>query len=51
MRARDFAALGQATFDVLVVGGGIHGLATAYDAASRGLKVALIEAGDFAAST
>ena len=51
MRARDFAALGQATVDVLVVGGGIHGLATAYDAASRGLKVALIEAGDFAAST
>ena len=51
MRARDFAALGQVTCDVLVVGGGIHGLATAYDAAARGLKVALIEAGDFAAAT
>ena len=51
MRARDFAALGSTAFDVLVVGGGIHGLATAYDAASRGLKVALVEAGDFAAAT
>ena len=39
------------TFDVLVVGGGIHGLATALDAAARGLTVALVEAGDFAAAT
>ena len=31
--------------DVLVVGGGIHGLATALDAAARGLTVALVEAG------
>jgi glycerol-3-phosphate dehydrogenase len=51
MRARDFAALSSTTFDVLVVGGGIHGLATAYDAAARGLKVALVDAGDFAAAT
>ncbi len=51
MRARDFDALGAATFDVLVVGGGIHGLATALDAAARGLNVALVEAGDFAAAT
>ena len=35
------------TYDVLVVGGGIHGLAIAYEAASRGLRVALVEAGDF----
>jgi glycerol-3-phosphate dehydrogenase len=34
-------------FDLLVVGGGIYGLASAYDAASRGLRVALVEAGDF----
>jgi glycerol-3-phosphate dehydrogenase len=33
-------------FDVLVVGGGIHGLAAAYDAAQRGLSVALIERDD-----
>ena len=51
MRPRDFDALGDTTFDVLVVGGGIHGLATALDAAARGLKVALVEAGDFAAAT
>ena len=51
MRARDFDALGDTVFDVLVVGGGIHGLATALDASARGLTVALVEAGDFAAAT
>ena len=51
MRARDFESLCDTTYDVLVVGGGIHGLATALDAAARGLKVALVEAGDFAAAT
>jgi len=51
MRPRDFEALGDTTFDVLVVGGGIHGLATALDASARGLKVALVDAGDFAAAT
>jgi glycerol-3-phosphate dehydrogenase len=51
VRARDFEALGSSTWDVLVVGGGIHGLATALDASARGLSVALVEAGDFAAAT
>ena len=51
MRPRNFEALGESTFDVLVVGGGIHGLATALDAAARGLAVALVDAGDFAAAT
>lgn len=51
MRARDFDALGGTVYDVLVVGGGIHGLATALDASARGLTVALVEAGDFAAAT
>ena len=32
---------------MLVVGGGIHGLAIAYEAASRGLRTALVEAADF----
>src|SRR5258708_38622631 len=50
MRTRDFDALGETTFDILVVGGGIHGLATALDASARGLKVGLVEAGDFAAA-
>src|SRR6202790_2898995 len=35
------------TFDILVVGGGIYGLTVAYDAAQRGLSVALIERDDF----
>lgn len=47
MRPRDLTRLESTTHDVLVIGGGIHGLAVAYDAASRGLRVALVEAGDF----
>ncbi|MCO5233730.1 MAG: glycerol-3-phosphate dehydrogenase/oxidase [Chitinophagales bacterium] len=38
-------------FDILVVGGGITGAGIALDAATRGLKVALIEKGDFAEGT
>ena len=34
-------------FDLLVIGGGIHGLFAAYDAAQRGLSVALVERADF----
>jgi len=44
---RDLARLTASRFDVLVVGGGIHGLFAAYDAASRGLSVALVDSGDF----
>ncbi len=39
------------TFDVVVVGGGVTGAGTALDAASRGLTVALLEAGDLANGT
>ena len=38
-------------FDLLVIGGGIYGAWTAYDAALRGLKVALIDKGDWASGT
>ena len=38
-------------FDVLVVGGGITGVGVALDAASRGLRTALIEKDDFASGT
>ena len=38
-------------FDVLVVGGGITGAGVALDAASRGLRTALVEAEDFASGT
>jgi glycerol-3-phosphate dehydrogenase len=44
---RDLDRLTARTFDVLVVGGGIYGLTIAYDAAQRGLAVALIERDDF----
>ncbi len=47
---RDFSAL-NGEFDVLVCGGGIYGAWTAYDAALRGLKVALVEQGDWASGT
>jgi glycerol-3-phosphate dehydrogenase len=47
MRTRDLTRFDGNIYDVLVVGGGIHGLACAYEAASRGLRVALIDTGDF----
>ncbi len=37
--------------DLLVLGGGVNGTAVARDAAGRGLKVALLEAGDLAGAT
>jgi glycerol-3-phosphate dehydrogenase len=48
------AALGRLAterFDVLVIGGGITGAGAALDAASRGLRVALVEARDLASGT
>jgi glycerol-3-phosphate dehydrogenase len=44
---RDLAALHDRTHDLLIVGGGIHGVAAAWDAAQRGLAVALVEHHDF----
>ena len=38
-------------FDVLIIGGGVTGVGAALDAASRGLKVALVESQDFASGT
>jgi glycerol-3-phosphate dehydrogenase len=38
-------------FDVIVIGGGITGAAVAYEAAGRGLSVALFEKGDFSQAT
>ena len=43
--------LRREVFDILVVGGGITGAGIARDAALRGLKVALVERGDFAIGT
>lgn len=44
-------ALSEASFDLVVIGGGITGGGIALDAASRGMKVALVEKGDFASGT
>src|SRR5215471_5806467 len=53
--ARDRGAmlsrLGTERFDVLVIGGGVTGAGAALDAASRGLRVALVEARDLASGT
>ena len=38
-------------YDVVIIGGGITGAAVAYEAASRGLKVALVEKNDFSSAT
>ncbi|KAA3605155.1 MAG: glycerol-3-phosphate dehydrogenase/oxidase [Planctomycetota bacterium] len=48
---RSFQDLAESTFDLLILGGGIYGTWVARDAASRGLKVALIEKGDWASGT
>lgn len=48
---RDFSLLQDQQFDLLVCGGGIYGAWTAYDAALRGLRVAIVEQGDWASAT
>lgn len=40
---------GEEEFDLLIVGGGATGAGCAVDAASRGLRVALVERDDFGA--
>jgi NADPH-dependent 2,4-dienoyl-CoA reductase/sulfur reductase-like enzyme len=41
------AVAGHEEYDLLIVGGGATGAGVALDAASRGLKVALVERDDF----
>ncbi|ANI91797.1 glycerol-3-phosphate dehydrogenase/oxidase [Dietzia timorensis] len=50
-RENSWSRLRSEEFDVLVIGGGVVGAGAALDAASRGLRVALVEARDFAAGT
>ena len=50
-RDESLRALNSTTYDVLVIGAGMTGAGVALDAASRGLKVALIDAGDIASGT
>jgi glycerol-3-phosphate dehydrogenase len=48
---RNITRLSSTLYDLVVVGGGIHGACTAWEGALRGLRVALIEAGDFGSAT
>ena len=50
-RADLVGRLANEQFDVLVIGGGITGVGVALDAASRGLRTALVERDDFASGT
>lgn len=49
--ARLRAATADSPLDVLVVGGGVNGAGAAFDAATRGLSVGLVEAADWATGT
>ncbi len=51
VRADALAGLRQEELDVLIIGGGVVGAGSALDAATRGLKVGLVEARDYAAGT
>jgi glycerol-3-phosphate dehydrogenase len=50
-REQALASLASEEFDILIIGGGVNGVGAALDAVTRGLKVALVEAHDFAAGT
>jgi glycerol-3-phosphate dehydrogenase len=50
-RADALRTLAAASFDVVVIGGGITGAGVALDAASRGYSVALLERADYASGT
>lgn len=48
---RDIPRLADSTFDLLIVGAGIYGACAAWDAALRGLSVAVVDQEDFGAAT
>ena len=48
---RDLRHMADTKFDVIVVGAGFYGVTAAWDAAERGLSVAIIDKGDFGAAT
>ncbi|GAA3539794.1 glycerol-3-phosphate dehydrogenase/oxidase [Amycolatopsis ultiminotia] len=50
-REESWRRFGDETYDLVVIGGGVVGAGTALDAATRGLRVALIEARDLASGT
>ncbi|MFD5116273.1 FAD-dependent oxidoreductase [Streptomyces sp. NPDC058391] len=50
-RAETREQLSRATYDLLVIGGGILGISVAWHASQSGLRVALVDGGDFAGAT
>ena len=48
---RKLEAFAAEIFDLVIIGGGINGASTAREAALRGMKVALVDADDFAGAT
>ena len=48
---RNITRLAATNYDLIVVGGGIYGACAAWEGALRGLRTALIEAGDFGGAT
>ncbi|MCX7818791.1 MAG: glycerol-3-phosphate dehydrogenase/oxidase [Kiritimatiellae bacterium] len=48
---RELRRLADETFEVLIIGGGVYGLATAWTCSLRGLRTALVERGDFGGAT
>lgn len=50
-RDQHLSRMADETFDVVVIGGGVTGVGSALDAATRGLRVALIEQRDYASGT
>jgi glycerol-3-phosphate dehydrogenase len=50
-RDESISTMATTTYDVVIIGAGVTGAGVAVDAASRGLKVALIDARDFGSGT
>lgn len=48
LRKQNIAQLKNQTFDVAIIGGGINGAVAAAALSAKGVKVALIDQGDFA---
>ncbi|MCB0349617.1 MAG: FAD-dependent oxidoreductase, partial [Bdellovibrionales bacterium] len=51
VRKNNIEKMQREVFDLIIIGGGISGAGVARDAAMRGMKVALVEADDFASGT
>ena len=44
---RNIVRLTEKEYDLVIVGAGIYGICAAWDAALRGLSVAIVDRGDF----